>query len=74
MALRRGRPRLGLPAPMRDPVRVIRYPADARFDYFIPRERAKEMFELGILAKDIDNGCYTTYNSKMGNSAGPMLR
>lgn len=57
-----------------DPVRVIRYPADGSLDYYLPRQRARQLFDAGKIALDLTNGCYTTYEAEMGNSSGPIIR
>lgn len=55
-------------------VRVIRYPADGSLDYQIPAARAKQLSAEGKMWIDLTNQCYTTYQSKMGNNSGPIIR
>lgn len=45
-------------APLPDTVRVIRDTRDASADYFLPRERAAQLFEQGKLHWDVTNSAY----------------
>ena len=43
-------------------VRVIRDARDTALDYFLPAERARELFRQGKLLYDMTNDCYCTHN------------
>lgn len=44
-------------------VRVIRDPRDASLDYYLEADRAKTLYEAGMLAYDVTNSTYSTKSS-----------